>query len=196
MSPAGTIDRRQLLPRLFPHPEKWLFISGLAGASRDAAALTADGTNLYTMAGAMGAAVPMGLGLALSAPKRNVAVINGDGEMLMGIGALATVAAANPQNLTIVCQDNAMHGETGGQASHTAKSVDLEAMARAAGVASTMTIAAPAQIGDAAAFIADAPGPRFLLVRILPTPPCDYKRDFDMAARRVLFRQAFAASTK
>ena len=83
----GNIDRRELLPQLFPNPDEWLFVSGLAGASKDAAALTNDGANIYTMAGAMGAAVSMGLGMALSAPNKNVAAINGDGEMLMGIGS-------------------------------------------------------------------------------------------------------------
>jgi thiamine pyrophosphate-dependent acetolactate synthase large subunit-like protein len=192
-SPSPNIDRRDLLPRLFPASEEWLFVSGLAGASRDSAALTDDAPNLYTMAGAMGAAVPMGLGVALSAPDRKVAVINGDGEMLMGIGSLVTVASAAPQNLTIVCEDNCMHGETGRQTGHTAATADLEAIARAAGIASTMTISEPDQIADAAQFIAEAPGPRFLLVRVLPTGPCDYRRDMDMAACRVRFRQAYLA---
>jgi phosphonopyruvate decarboxylase len=190
-SPLGKIDRRELLPPLFPDADAWLFVSGLAGASRDAAALTGDGPNLYTMAGTMGAAVPMGLGVALSAPDRRVAVINGDGEMLMGIGSLVTVATAAPQNLTIVCEDNSMHGETGGQTGHTAGTANLEAIARGCGISSTMTISETDQIADAAVFIAEAPGPRFLLVRVLPTPPCAYKRNMDMAACRVRFRQAF-----
>lgn len=193
-SRPANIDRRELLPHLFPHPEQWLFVSGLAGASRDAAALTGDGANLYTMAGTMGAAVPMGLGMALSAPQRKVAVINGDGEMLMGIGSLVTVAAAQPQNLTIVCQDNAMHGETGSQKGHTAGTANLETIAQGAGISSTLTISEPGQIGDAAAFIAEMPGPRFLVVRVLPTPPSAYKRNMDMAACRVRFRQAFQSS--
>jgi len=187
----GTIDRRELLPHLFPDPGNWLFVSGLAGASRDAAALTDDGANLYTMAGTMGAAVPMGLGIALSAPERKVAVINGDGEMLMGLGSLVTVAGAGPRNLTIVCEDNAMHGETGGQKGHTAGVTDLEAIARGAGISSTLAISQPGEIAEAAAFIAEAPGPRFLLVRVLPTPPCDYKRDMDLAACRIRFRDAY-----
>jgi len=190
-SPPANIDRRELLNRLFPVPEEWLFVSGLAGASRDAAALTGDGANLYTMAGTMGASVPMGLGIALSAPDNNVAVINGDGEMLMGIGALVTVAAARPQNLTIVCQDNSMHGETGGQTGHTAGTANLETIAQGSGISSTLTISEPDQITDAAAFIAEAPGPRFLLVRVLPTPPSDFKRNMDMAACRVRFRRQF-----
>lgn len=190
-SPQGNIDRRELLPSLFPNPDDWLFVSGLAGASKDAAALTDDGPNLYTMAGTMGAAVPMGLGVALSAPDRNVAVINGDGEMLMGIGALATVAAAKPKNLTIVCQDNAMHGETGGQKGHTAGLANLETIAQGSGIASTLTISEPGQMADGLAFINDAPGPRFLLVRVLRSPPTAYKRDLDMAACRLRFRNAF-----
>lgn len=190
-SPPPNIDRRELLPRLFPDAARWLFVSGLGGPSRDAAALTGDGINIYTMAGTMGAAVPMGLGMALCAPDREVAVINGDGEMLMGLGSLVTVAAAGPQNLTIVCEDNAMHGETGGQTGHTAAVTDLEAIARGAGIASTLTISEPAQIDEAVTFIAETPGPRFLLARVLPTPPAAYKRDMDLAACRVRFRHAF-----
>ena len=192
-SPTGTIDRRELLPRLFPNPEDWLIVSGLAGASRDAAALTNDGANLYSMAGTMGAAVPMGLGVALSAPDHRVAVITGDGEMLMGLGALVTVASAQPQNLTIVCIDNAMHGETGRQTGHTSDTANLAALAQASGIAATLTIAEPGQIADGAAFLAQAPGPRFLLVRVLPTEPCDFKRDLDPATCRVRFREAFGA---
>ncbi|MGY9003508.1 MAG: hypothetical protein ACKVIF_10005, partial [Rhodospirillales bacterium] len=72
---TGNIDRRTLLLQLFPNFDEWLFVSGLAGASKDAAALTNDGSNLYTMAGTMGAAVATGLGMAMSAPDRKVAVI-------------------------------------------------------------------------------------------------------------------------
>ena len=163
-SPLGNIDRRELLPQLFPNADEWLFVSGLAGAARDAAALTNDGANLYAMAGTMGAAVPMGLGMALSAPYHRVAVINGDGEMLMGIGALVTVASAQPQNLTIVCEDNAMHGETGHQTGHTAGTANLETIAQGSGITSTLTISEPNEIEEAKAFISEAPGPRFLVV--------------------------------
>ncbi len=189
----GKIDRRELLQRLFPEPDQWLFVSGLAGASKDTAQLTGDGANLFSMAGTMGAAVPMGLGIALSAPERKVAVINGDGEMLMGIGALVTVATAAPANLVMVCLDNAMHGETGGQTGHTSRATDLEMIARGSGLERTMTIAEPGEIDAAAAFITDAPGPKFLLCRVLPTAPSAYKRNMDPAECRVRFRQAFGA---
>ena len=135
-----TLDRGDLLSQLFPAPDGYLFISGLAGSARDTAALTADGDNLFTMAGTMGAAVSMALGVALSAPDAQVAVITGDGELLMNAGALATVASMEPGNLSIVCIDNGCHGETGGQPGHTARRTDLAKMAEGAGLPSTMTI--------------------------------------------------------
>lgn len=169
--PKGEIDRRELLPQLFPNPEDWLFVSGLAGASKDVAALTGDGPNLYSMAGTMGAAVPMGLGMALSVPDRKVTVITGDGELLMGLGALVTVAASAPQNLAIVCIDNSMHGETGGQQGHTAATADLGKIAEGSGIGSIVTVSLRGAIAEAAAFLATAPGPRLLIARVLPTPP-------------------------
>ncbi|MBX5473108.1 MAG: aldehyde dehydrogenase, partial [Acetobacteraceae bacterium] len=83
--------------------------------------------------GAMGGAAMVGLGLALAQPDRRVLVITGDGEMLMGLGALATIAAQRPQNLAIAVLDNASYGETGGQQSHTALGVDLAAVATGCG---------------------------------------------------------------
>lgn len=187
----GNIDRRELLAKLFPDQADWLFVSGLAGASKDSAALTDDGANLYSMAGTMGAAVPMGLGMALAAPESKVAVINGDGELLMGIGALATVASARPANLVLVCLDNCMHGETGRQTGHTAAATDLEMIARGAGIEQTLTISEPGEIEAAAAFLRDGQGPKFLLCRVLPTDPSAYKRNMDPSECRIRFRTAF-----
>jgi phosphonopyruvate decarboxylase len=187
----ASIDRRELLPQLFGDPSDYLFVSGLAGAAKDTAALTEDGDNLFTMAGTMGAAVAMGLGVALNAPDRKVTVVTGDGELLMGIGGLVTVASMAPANLSIVCIDNAQHGETGGQAGHTARNTDLAAIAKGAGIPSTMTISAPEQIADGAKFLATAPGPRFLLARVLGSAPSVYKRNMDAAECRVRFRSAF-----
>ncbi len=186
-----TLDRRELLPAIFPAPQDYLFVSGLAGPARDAAGLTNDGDNLFTMAGTMGAAVSMGLGVALSAPERKVAVIAGDGELLMNIGALATVASMAPENLTIVCIDNGMHQETGRQRGHTARRTDLARMAEGAGLASVMTITGPGELAEAAKFVAGAAAPRFLLARVTDGPPTVYKRNLDPAECRLRFRQAY-----
>ncbi len=189
----GTINRRDLLPGLLPHPEEFLIVSGLAGASKDTAGLTDDGSNLFTMAGAMGSTVAMGLGVALSAPTRDVLAVAGDGELMMGIGSLATVASMMPNNLTIICIDNGMHAETGGQPGHTSRRTNLAIMAQGAGIPSVLTIETPDQINGAAKFITDEPGPRFLWARVSDEPPTAYKRDFDLAARRQIFRTAYLA---
>jgi phosphonopyruvate decarboxylase len=189
--PESTLDRRDVLPRVFPDPDQYLMVTGLAGAARDACALTDEGNNLLHMGGAMGAAVSMGLGVALSAPKSQVAVITGDGELLMNVGALATVASMMPDNFTIICLDNGIHQETGGQPGHTSRRTDLAKMAEGAGLPSTMTINSPDQLAAAAKFVAEAPAPRFLLARILPGPPSAYKRNWDLAANRLRFRAAY-----
>jgi len=141
----------------------------------------------------MGAAVPMGLGLALSAPKHKVAVITGDGEMLMGIGALVTVAAAKPPNLSIVCIDNAMHGETGGQRGHTGRTSNLKTIAEGAGIESTKVICDPQDIPAAAEFLSAISGPRFLLCRVLESAPSAHKRNMDLTECRLRFRRAFSS---
>jgi phosphonopyruvate decarboxylase len=191
MGSDAEIDRRELLPELFPAPEDYLLVSGLAGASRDAAALTGDGDYLFTMAGTMGAAVPLGLGMALSAPAARVAVITGDGELLMDLGALATVASQAPENLSIVCIDNGRHGETGGQPGHTSQRTDLARIAEGAGLPSVLTISRPGEIAAAAKFLAEAPAPRFLHARVKAGPPAAYRRNLDPAACRLRFRNAY-----
>lgn len=188
-----TLDRRDLLPRLFADPTAWLMVSGLAGASRDACALTGEADNLYAMGGAMGAAVSIGLGMALAAPAAQVAVVTGDGELLMNLGTLATVATAAPANLSIVCIDNAEHAETGGQPGHTARRTDLAQLAEGAGIASVMAVSRPDELAAAARFLVAAPAPRFLLARVLAGPPCDWQRDWDLAACRLRFRAAWQA---
>src|SRR6266496_5970264 len=93
------------------------------------------------MAGAMGGACMIGLGLALARPDKRVLVATGDGELLMNLGALATIAILNPANLAIVCVDNGHYGETGYQKSHTSLGVDLEKIAAGSGIRRTRTVA-------------------------------------------------------
>ena len=192
--PTPTLDRRELLARLFPVPGDYLMIGGLAGAARDTAQLTDDGDYLFTMAGTMGAALSMGLGVALAAPASPVAVITGDGELMMNLGALATVATMAPDNLSIVCIDNGCHGETGGQPGHTSVRTDLRAIADGAGLASSLSIERPDQLAAAARFLLEAPAPRFLLARVMAGPPADYRRDLNPARCRLRFRNAYLAS--
>lgn len=185
-----TIDRRELLAPLIPDHQDYLIITGLAGSARDAAGLTQDGDNLFTMAGCMGAAVATGLGVALSAPESKVLVITGDGELQMGLGSLNTVATQSPANLTIICIDNGTHGETGGQEGHTVNRTKLGMIAEGAGIQSVMTISTPEEIPQAAEFIKTAPGPRFLWCRVLPGDPTKFKRNINPTETRIRFRSA------
>lgn len=190
----STIDRRDLLPKLIPNPDDYLIITGLAGAAKDAAELTDDADNLFTMAGAMGAAVSMGLGVALSAPDRQVLVITGDGELMMNMGGLATVASAAPKNLSIIVIDNGVHGETGGQQGHTSRGTDLALVAKGTGLTSIMKVTHDAEITEAAQFLTGSAAPRFLLVKVTDGPTCSYKRNMDPTACRLRFRNAYMAS--
>ncbi len=187
-APKYVLDRIDAVPKIIGKPDDVLFIGGLAGTSKDLAHITNDGPNFFGMAGAMGAAVSMGLGLALSRPDKKVIVATGDGELLMNIGALATVSIMNPPNLSILCVDNGHYGETGYQLSHTSLGVDLEQMAIGAGIKSTMTVENEDQIAAGARMLRESNGTSFVLLRVKPTDPLKFKRDLDPAATRVRFR--------
>ena len=186
-----TLDRRDILPRLIPEPDKYLIVTGLAGAAKDTADYTKEAANAITLGGAMGAAVSMGQGVALSAPKDEVMVITGDGELMMSVGSLATVASMMPGNLSIICVDNGCHGETGGQPGHTSRRTNLALMAEGAGIPSIFTVETEAQLDAAAKFLVEAPAPRFLWVRVMPGPSSDYKRNWNLVEGRLKFRNAY-----
>lgn len=188
--PAFVLDRRQAIPELIGEHRDFLIIAGLAGTAKDMTALTGDGPHVFAMAGAMGSATMIGLGLALAQPKRRVLVVTGDGEMLMNVGSLATVAIVDPPNLSIVCVDNGHYGETGYQKSHTSRGADLEKMARGAGIKITTTVARQDQIAAARRLIRESGNASFVVVRVKPTDPPKFKRQLDPAVSRMRFRQA------
>jgi len=130
-------------------------------------AAAGDHDRNFYLWGAMGGAVMIGLGLALAQPKLPVVVITGDGEMLMGMGSLATVGLQKPANLTIVVLDNESYGETGGQVSHTAAAADLVGVAKACGISDTRAMTTMAEVEAFAPALQDvAGGPRFASVKI------------------------------
>src|SRR2546423_8939483 len=95
-----TLERSEAVPRLIGTHEDFLIIAGLGGTACDVAAVTGDAPHVYSLAGAMGAAAMMGLGLALARPDNRVLVVTGDGELLMNLGALATIGVIDPPNLS------------------------------------------------------------------------------------------------
>ena len=189
-APSFVLDRRQAVPALIGRHQDFLIVTGLAGTSRDIAALTGDGAHTYTMAGAMGGAAMIGLGLALARRDKRVLVVTGDGELLMNVGSLATIAVLNPPNLSIVCVDNGHYGETGYQRSHTSLGVDLEKIAGACGIKRTLAIEQEAELAAGARLIREGNGASFVLLRVKPTEPPAYKRDLDPASCRTRFRVA------
>jgi phosphonopyruvate decarboxylase len=130
---TARVGRREFVAALIAEIPGALVITGLGSPTYDVYAAGHRQQNFYLW-GAMGAAVPIALGLALAQPEQSVVAITGDGEHLMGIGALATVGAARAANLTVVVLDNGHFGETGMQRSHTGLGTDLIAVARGFGI--------------------------------------------------------------
>jgi thiamine pyrophosphate-dependent acetolactate synthase large subunit-like protein len=125
-----------------------------------------DSPNNFYLWGAMGSAATVGLGLALAQPRRPVLVITGDGELLMGMGALATVSIQKPANFALVVLDNERYGETGMQLSHTAHGVDLAAVARANGFPTALSIRMMGGVIAIARTIHRNAGPVFAQIKV------------------------------
>jgi thiamine pyrophosphate-dependent acetolactate synthase large subunit-like protein len=166
MSKNQRLDRRDVVARLLKDRKEAVVIGGLGASTYDIAAAGDHGRNFYLW-GAMGGAAMIGLGVALAQPDVPVVVITGDGEMLMGMGALATVGQQRPANLSIVVLDNGRYGETGGQPSHTSSNTDLVAVARACGIADARELVTMAELEAFAPSIhAAAAGPRLAVIKI------------------------------
>ena len=133
------LDRRAAMRALLDNRGDLLLVTGLGSTTYDAAAAGDDDRNFYLW-GAMGAAATIGLGLAVAQPQGRVLVVTGDGEMLMGLGALATIGVQRPPNLAIAVFDNGRYAETGMQPSHTDGGVSLCGVARACGIEAVFDI--------------------------------------------------------
>lgn len=159
-----TLDRRKAVTRILKDRGDTLLVTGLGASTWDAAA--GDHVNNFYLWGGMGGAAVCGLGLALAQKARRVLVITGDGEMLMGMGALATIAVQRPRNLAICVIDNQRYGETGMQETHTQFGVDLAAIAAGAGFAETDTVWTMKELEDSLPLLYETRGPVFLDVKV------------------------------
>ncbi len=173
-----TLQRREVVKALLADRGDLLVVAGLGAPAWDATE-AGDHPLTFPLWGGMGGAVMIGLGLALAQPARNVLVITGDGEMLMGLGSLATVGVSRPVNLSVVVLDNEVYGETGQQKTHTAYGVDLAAAARACGFVAASVVTAQEEIASLRAAIHAGAGPMFAQVKVsseqmpLVLPPRD-----------------------
>ncbi|HXZ51997.1 MAG TPA: thiamine pyrophosphate-dependent enzyme [Burkholderiales bacterium] len=163
---SATLKRREVVAQLLEGRGELLVVAGLGSTAWDCTA-AGDHPLTFPLWGAMGQAAMMGLGLALAQAKRRVLVITGDGEMLMGVGSLATIGVQRPANLSVVVIDNERYGETGMQATHTASGVDLAAIARACGFGNASTLTGAGEIAALRAAIHGAPGPNFATVKVV-----------------------------
>ena len=174
----NTMKRREVVRTLLADRGELLVVTGLGSATWDAAA-AGDHDLTFPMWGAMGNAAMVGLGLALARPDRRVMVLTGDGEMLMGIGSLATVAVQAPANLSIVVIVNEHFGETGMQKTHTAHGMDMAAVARGCGIANARLVRSAAELPALVKDVHTAQGPLFAQVKVvaeklvLTLPPRD-----------------------
>lgn len=148
-----SLTRSQAISAVMGDHRDFAVIAGVGSAVFDLVALTDDAATMFPLDGAMGAAISTGLGLALARPDLNVLVVTGDGEVLMNVGALATVAVQDPPNLSIVVIDNGQYGLTGGQATHTAHGTDIAGMATAAGLVDVATCVTEVELAAGAALV-------------------------------------------
>jgi thiamine pyrophosphate-dependent acetolactate synthase large subunit-like protein len=171
-----TLHRRDVVVHLLKDRGDLLVVAGLGSTAWDITA-AGDSPLSFPTWGAMGQAAMIGLGIALAQPKRRVLVVTGDGEMLMGIGSLATIGVQQPDNLTVVVIDNERYGETGMQKTHTAFGVDLAAVALACRFRNALTVTK--DLAPLRPMIHETPGPNLVAVKVsdeklpLVLPPKD-----------------------
>ena len=184
------LPRATAVPKLIGNPDDFLIVAGLAGPAKDIGALTKEAPNTFLFGGAMGGALPTALGLALAQPDKRVLCVTGDGDLLMSMSTLATIGALKPANLAVVCVDNALYQETGGQDSHTAMGVDLAKIAAGAGFGATRDVSREDQLEEAGQILRQTNGPAFVLLRVDASPPPKYGRNWQASETKVAFRKA------
>ena len=164
------LDRREAMRVLLDKRGDLLLVTGLGSTTWDAAAVGDDARNFYLW-GAMGAAAMVGLGLAVAQPERRVLVVTGDGEMLMGLGALATIGVQRPPNLALAVFDNGRYAETGMQASHTDHGVSLCGVARNCGIEGVYDLTDRSALQDFARLVQTADRTLFARIAIRADEP-------------------------
>ncbi len=159
------LKRREVTASLNGLREEARIISGLGSSTYDLHS-TGDNSRNFYLWGAMGGAAMVGLGVAMAQPNSNIIVLTGDGEMLMGMGSLATIGVQQPTNLSIIVLDNGHFGETGMQASHTNSCVDLAKIAKSSGFNFSTTIKTDHGLKNFLTRFGDLPRPLFAAFKV------------------------------
>ena len=142
-----------------------------------------DRPESFYMIGSMGLSASIGLGVALAKPDRKVLIFDGDGNVLMNLGALAEVAAFKPENFYHFCFDNGVYGSTGNQPT-LARDVDLAQVARAAGYRIARRVTERVALEKEVKELLQKQGPIFFLVKVVPEP------EYETAGRVTLSPEA------
>ncbi len=162
----GTIQSRaraiQTLLELVPGDQPVVICNGFP--SREAFKIVDRPTHFY-MLGSMGMAAAIGLGVALAKPDKKVVVLDGDGNVLMGMGTLATVGALKPKNFLHVVLDNEVYGSSGNQPSYS-QVVRLDQVAKAAGYVHVERVREREDLAYEFKDMLGKDGPSFLLVKV------------------------------
>ncbi len=164
--------REKAIARAFEKiPQDALVVCANGHPSREAHK-AADRKGNFYMIGSMGMAPSIALGLALAQPTKRVVVLDGDGNVLMGMGTLARVSASKPAFFVHVCLDNGEYGSTGGQRT-ISSSIKLEEVARGAGYERAVRVKTLDELGAAIELALAASGPSFILAEVAAGEPRD-----------------------
>jgi thiamine pyrophosphate-dependent acetolactate synthase large subunit-like protein len=186
---APMLDRREVAAAILAQRGEALVVAGLGAPCFDTLAAGEHPLNFYVW-GAMGSAAMIGLGLALAQPKRRVLVITGDGELLMGMGSLATIGVQRPRNLAVIVMDNEHYGETGMQETHTRLGVDLAVVAKGSGFSSAGIVRSETQLKVWLPKILRQPGPVLADIKVSTERGAPAVPPRDGPVLRYRFRQA------
>jgi thiamine pyrophosphate-dependent acetolactate synthase large subunit-like protein len=184
------LDRREIMPKLLGDISDFLIVGGIAGGSKDVGAHAKDTSNLFLLGGAMGGAAMTALGLAHTQPDRQILLVTGDGELLMGLGSLATIGARLPRNLSILVVDNSIYGSTGDQPTHTSFGIDLKTIAEGCGIPNTRLVTTKDQVAEASQLLHQKDTPCFVVVKVHGGPPGKFKLNQHAEECKLEFRRA------
>ena len=191
------MQRRTVVAALLENrPADMVVVSSLGNPTWDVASVGDNALN-FNFIGAMGQAGPFALGLAMARPEKRIVLFAGDGELLMSLGVLATIANQAPANLAVVALDNESYVETGSQPSATAGPTDLEAVARACGFVHTRAVVDETPLDDIRVMVWEGEGPLFVNIKIVAEAlPLVFPYSFDGAMAMNRFRGAVNDSGK
>jgi thiamine pyrophosphate-dependent acetolactate synthase large subunit-like protein len=171
------MKRFECLQAIAPLIKDELFVTTAGGATAEWNAVRQSDGNIQVKT--LGLCSSIGLGLALSLPKRKVFVFDGDGALWMNLGSLATIALHQPKNLIHICWDNQQYESSGGEPTvSTAGNIDFAGVARSAGIKSSRSVSTVDELKEAISHALSHDGPHFIWARIeagrAEAPPLRY----------------------